>query len=225
LEADAQRAAVWGRRTERRPEASVYNKLTDLEWRLSWPYGETALFGGDVLLRTRALEEAGGYDETLIAGEEPELALRLNRAGWTIYRLDREMTRHDAAMTRFSQWWKRCVRAGHAAAEGAWRYGRGPERYGVKPSLSAWVWGAGLPAAAVLTAFLFHPAFLALFLLYPLSAYKIYRYYRRTTGASPGDCALYAAACVAAKPPQWLGQCVFLRNLVSGRRRKLIEYK
>ena len=37
--------------------------------------------GGDVVMRTAALAAAGGYRDSLIAGEEPELALRLRRAG------------------------------------------------------------------------------------------------------------------------------------------------
>ena len=32
-----------------------------------------------------------------ICGEEPELCLRLSRAGWSVHRLDEEMTLHDAA--------------------------------------------------------------------------------------------------------------------------------
>ena len=49
--------------------------------------------------------------------------MRLRRAGWRIWRLDAEMTLHDAAMTRFGQWWRRTARAGYAAAEGAAMHG------------------------------------------------------------------------------------------------------
>ena len=45
--------------------------------------------------------------------------MRLRAAGWQIWRLPEEMTLHDAAMTRLSQWWKRSMRGGHAYAEGA----------------------------------------------------------------------------------------------------------
>ena len=54
----------------------------------------------------------------LQAGEVPELCLRLRQAGWRIRRIDAEMTLHDAAITRFSQWWTRMVRSGHAYAQG-----------------------------------------------------------------------------------------------------------
>ena len=100
--------AVCGRRRERIPERSIYNWLCDLEW--DRPVGEVRAFGGDVMMRADALEAVGGYRDDLIAGEEPELCVRLRAAGWRIWRLDREMTLHDAAMTRFDQWWRRAVR-------------------------------------------------------------------------------------------------------------------
>ena len=48
------------------------------------------------MVRADAFRELGGFDTAVIAGEEPELCLRLARAGWTIERLDAEMTLHDA---------------------------------------------------------------------------------------------------------------------------------
>ena len=105
----------------------MYNRLADLEW--DSPIGEADGCGGDAMVRASAFRRAGGYDPTIIAGEEPELCLRLRRDGWKVLRLDAEMTGHDMAMTRFAQWWRRSVRAGHAYAEGAARHGRGPERH------------------------------------------------------------------------------------------------
>src|SRR4051794_35223241 len=54
-------------------------------------------------------------------------SLGVEKAGWTILRIDAEMTLHDMAMTRFGQWWKRAVRAGHAFTEGAAMHGAPPE--------------------------------------------------------------------------------------------------
>jgi hypothetical protein len=59
----------------------------------------------------------------VIAGEEPEMCVRLREKGWTIHRIDAEMTLHDAAITRFSQWWKRSLRSGHAYAQGYFLHG------------------------------------------------------------------------------------------------------
>ncbi|MFW8595362.1 glycosyltransferase [Cribrihabitans neustonicus] len=164
-------AAVCGRRRERFPEASVYNRLCDAEW--DTPAGETASCGGDVLMRAGALRAAGGYREGLIAGEEPELCLRLRRAGWRIWRLEAEMTRHDAAMRRFGQWWQRSRRAGHAFAEGAALHGKAPERHWVTETRRALLWGAVLPGVLLLAALLFGPWALAGLLIYPAQVLRL----------------------------------------------------
>ena len=104
-------AAVCGRRRERHPEASPYNLLCEIEW--NTPIGETLASGGDVLMRREAFASTGGFNEALIAYEEPDLCRRLRNKGWKICRLDADMTRHDAAILRFSQWWKRHERAGY----------------------------------------------------------------------------------------------------------------
>jgi hypothetical protein len=119
--------------------------------------------GGEVL--RRGCDDAGGGAagrwaatiRSLIAGEEPELCVRLRAAGWQIWCLDAEMTLHDAAMTRFGQFWKRARRAGHAYAEGAAMHGAPPERHGVAGRNRALLWGAALPVAILLLA-LIHPA-------------------------------------------------------------------
>lgn len=108
-------AVLCGRRQEKAPLASIYNRLCDMEW--DTPAGETKACGGDAMMRAHALAAAGGFSSSLIAGEEPELCHRLRREGWRIYRLGCAMTVHDAAMMRFGQWWQRNRRSGHALAE------------------------------------------------------------------------------------------------------------
>jgi GT2 family glycosyltransferase len=107
--------AVCGRRRERYPDSSRYNRLCDIEW--NTPVGETHSCGGDVLMRAAAFAAVGGFKPSLIAGEEPELCYRLRQAGWAVHRIAAEMTLHDAAITRFGQWWQRNRRNGHAIAE------------------------------------------------------------------------------------------------------------
>lgn len=143
LETHPKAAVACGRRRERFPEASVYNRLCDREW--DTPLGLTKACGGDALMRRTALDEVGGYNPTLIAGEEPELCIRLRAKGWEVWRLDHEMTLHDAAMIRFSQWWKRARRGGHAYAEGVALHGARPERHSVAGLRRAVVWGLVLP--------------------------------------------------------------------------------
>jgi GT2 family glycosyltransferase len=102
--AEPELAVVCGRRRERYPNATVYNRLCDLEW-ASYPFGYAGACGGDALMRVAPVRQVGGYNPDIIAGEEPELCLRLRQRGWKILRVDAEMTLHDAAMTRFGQWW------------------------------------------------------------------------------------------------------------------------
>jgi len=106
--------AVAGNRNEMDPEQSVYNWIGSLEW--NGGPGDAESFGGDVMIRRRVLEASDGYDEELVGGEDPELSLRIRSAGWRIKQLDSDMTRHDLAMTRFSQYWKRAYRSGYAFA-------------------------------------------------------------------------------------------------------------
>lgn len=67
-------------------------------------------------MRRAALESVGGFDDTLIAGEEPEMCGRMGVHGWRIQHIDHQMTLHDLAITRFSQYWRRSQRAGYAFA-------------------------------------------------------------------------------------------------------------
>jgi GT2 family glycosyltransferase len=164
-------AVVCGRRRERHPEASVYNRLCDAEW--DTPPGEAAACGGDALIRWQALEEVGGYNPGLIAGEEPEMCLRMRRKGWRIWRLDAEMTLHDAAMTRLGQFWKRMRRGGFAAAEGAAMYGRGPERHGVGTVRRALLWAVALPLALLAGILALGPAALWGLAAYPMQVARL----------------------------------------------------
>ncbi|MFV4725620.1 glycosyltransferase, partial [Mycobacterium tuberculosis] len=114
-------AVVFGRRRERFPERSIYNRMCDDEWNV--PVGPALSCGGDALFRWSALEAAGGYSDDLVAGEEPDLCLRLRQQGWQIERIDREMTLHDAAILCFGSWWKRARRSGFSYAAHCLRHG------------------------------------------------------------------------------------------------------
>ncbi len=206
--------AVCGRRREIAPGASVYNRLIDCEW--DTPVGRARSCGGDALMRADAFAGVGGFDPALIAGEEPELCVRLRAAGWQIWRLDAEMTRHDAAIHRFGQWWRRTRRAGHAYAEGAAMHGAAPERHNVAQTRRALVWGLFLPLAAILGAALIHPAFLLLLLAFPV---QIARLWRRD-----GDLA-HAAFLVLGKIPEAAGVLEYRVRRLTGRGGRLIEYK
>ncbi len=108
-------AAIWGHRRELHPEKSIYNRTLDLDW--IYLAGPTAFCGGDALFRRSVLMETDGFDDTLIAGEEPELCRRIRALDLTILHVDHPMTGHDLAITRWQQYWRRSTRAGHAFAE------------------------------------------------------------------------------------------------------------
>ena len=219
LEVHVDVAAVGGRRRERHPERSVYNRLCDLEW--DTPVGEAKACGGDVMMRAAALQQVVGYRDDLIAGEEPELCVRLRAKGWKVWRLDAEMTLHDAAMTRFGQWWMRCLRAGFAYAEGVRLHGAPPERHWVRESRSAWVWGAGIPLVALALVIVAGPWGVAMLLAYPL---QVLRIGSRLPRASSGRWSR-AFFLVAGKFPEALGQMKAWLERVLERRAAVIEYK
>lgn len=212
-------AVVCGRRKEIFPENSIYNTLCDIEW--NTPVGEAKACGGDALMRAEALKMVGGYREDLIAGEEPELCVRLRQAKWRIWRLDADMTQHDANIMQFKQWWKRSVRAGYAFAEGSRLHGAAPELHWVAESRRAMVWATIIPAIISIS-FLVHILLgLGLLLVYPLQIL-------RTTLKSNlpiKKAFLYSIFLVLGKFPEQVGQLKFLWNRFRKKRSQIIEYK
>lgn len=214
-------AAVCGRRRERYPEATIYNQICDIEW--DTPIGEANACGGDALIRVSALTAVDGYQDSLIAGEEPEMCFRMRQLGWKVMRLDAEMTLHDAAMTRFSQWWKRNQRAGHAYAEGYALHGKSSEKFNWSECRSIILWSALLPLAIILLATI-TPFALVLFFIYPMQIFRLtLRYYRRWTNVNLAF--VYAVSNVVGKWPQFIGMMEFFKNKMLGLNSQLIEYK
>ncbi len=214
LKAQPKVAMVAGRLRERFPEATIWNRLADAEWDTAT--GDVAAVGGISMLRRAAADEKGGFREDLIAGEEPEFCLRLRRRGWRIHRLPDEMAWHDIAMTKVSQWWKRCKRCGHAYAEGAALHGAGPERYRVRETIRSLAWGAGVPLLALAGAVFLTPWALGLLLLWPLQMLRL-----GAKGYSPARAIFLTLGTL----PEALGVLGYHMGRLSGRKRALIEYK
>jgi GT2 family glycosyltransferase len=210
---------VCGRRRERQPDKSIYNWLCDREWER--PTGETDACGGDAMMRASAFEAECGFRDDLIAGEEPELCLRLRAAGFRIWRLESEMTLHDAAMTRFDQWWRRAFRSGYGLAQCAYLHGAAPQRPWVWESRRAWLWGVWLPLACLVIGFAFGPLGWLSWLIFPL---QVLRQAIRNRGPLRQR-ALLALFQLLARFPEACGQIRFLRDRLLQRRAHLIEYK
>lgn len=214
-------AIVCGRRKEIHPDRSLYNRLCDFEW--NTPVGTAEACGGDFLAVAAAFADTGGFNETLIAGEEPELCFRLRQQGWTIYRADQAMTLHDADMNRFSQWWQRARRAGYAYAARAALHRRVPGGLCRRENLRIVFWAAVLPLSALLGAALIDTVFLLLLLAYPIQLLRIWLQIRRTDPAAPA--ARFALLLMLAKWPEFSGQLLFLSRWLRGAEQALIEYK
>jgi hypothetical protein len=214
LRQNPRHAVVCGRVRERDPDRSVFNRLCDWEWQT--PAGEVKACGGNALVRVSAFREVGGFREELIAGEEPEMCLRLRQAGWQVHRLATEMVLHDAAMTRFSQWWLRTTRSGHAFAEGAWLHGLGRERHWVRETLRAVFFGGLLPLTAIVLSATLDAWFLLLLLLYPVHVLRLSREQGGFTRA------FYL---VLGRFPEFLGVLRFVGQTAGACAAPLIEYK
>ncbi len=224
LDQNEQRAAVVGHLIERAPEASVYNKLCSLEWKS--PTGDMVNFGalgGISIIRTDIFQQLNGFKEDVIAGEDSELGVRISLLGYKITKLDQNMATHDANMTKFSQWWKRSVRAGHAIGQRADLNGDSIAKDCVKERKSTIVWGILLP---LLVALLFIPTEgFSLFLLmaYFLLLVKVL-HYRLKQDETFVDAAIYAFFVTLAKIANGIGLLKYYWNR-RDKQYKIIEYK
>lgn len=228
-------AAVCGRRREKFPEASPYNLLCEIEW--NTPIGEALASGGDVLMWVPALLVVGGFNEQLIAFEEPDLCRRLRNRGWKIWRLDADMTRHDANILHFTQWWKRHERAGYGAmvitnlcekegdADGVAHFSqqvKSPRRWALSVIIFLFL---GIPTAIYAAGVLGGLGLIvvAAFLL----GLQTLRIASGAQSRSPDFQAalLYGTFTMIAKIPQTLGQIRYLCDQSKGINATIIEYK
>jgi cellulose synthase/poly-beta-1,6-N-acetylglucosamine synthase-like glycosyltransferase len=224
--AEPEVAVVWGHRRELAPQASLYNRVLDLDW--IYRPGITEFCGGDALMRRAVLAEVGGYDEQLIAGEEPEMCGRMRARGYRIMHIDCAMTSHDLAMTTWQQYWKRATRAGFAYASISKRSRNTSQPLWVSDSRRNLVHGSiliGLPILGVVASAIEHSVIpvsvvaLALLLL-------VVRTMRRVSWKSPDDGVtvfLYSVHSHLQQVPIMFGQIKFFCD--RGGAHGLIEYK
>lgn len=230
ISADTAMAAVFGRRRERFPDRSIYNRMCDEEWDV--PIGRALHCGGDALFRVRALLDADGYAEDLIAGEEPDLCLRLGRGGWWVQRIDAEMTLHDANILSFLAWWKRARRSGFAYAEHVWRHRTDAFPQWRRQVMSILFWGLALPAGGLSLAivvlfcnpatFFLAPTLLALAFGLQGSRIALHKVRQNLT---PADAIRLAVLLLVGKFAEMRGMVDFVLSHLRLRKRELIEYK
>jgi GT2 family glycosyltransferase len=220
LQSNPRFAIACGRRAEISPGHSAYNALCDAEW--DTPVGETTESGGDFLVRVQAFSQVRGFNPQLIAGEEPEMCYRLRRADWRIMRLDAPMTFHDAAITRFGQWWQRSVRAGYAYAARAALHMPDKTGYCLRENARILFWGLLVPMLSLVLGTVAHPVWLALLLVYPLQVVRLAARFSSTPQLSRWT---RAAFTVLGKFAEALGQLKFATRWALGRQQRIIEYK
>jgi glycosyltransferase involved in cell wall biosynthesis len=223
-------AVVWGHRRERDPDQSVYVRVLDLDW--VYPPGDSQFCGGDALVRRDVLVQAGGFDESLIAGEEPELCRRMRAIGYRIAHIDAPMTQHDLAMNSFGSYWRRAFRAGHAYAELAARFRGTRDPLWQSESRRNLIHGTALIAGplAVLLEGLLLPMSVALPVIgaqLALLLVLLGRTARRSAWkcGDPFTCWQYAIHSHFQQLPILLGQLAQRLDARRGRQRRLIEYK
>jgi len=171
------------------------------------------------------LAEVEGFNPELIAGEEPEMCQRIRANGHIILHIDQPMTQHDLAITRWSQYWRRAVRAGHAYAEisnqfkNLWQ--RDAKRNWVHASILSGIFamggllsitlGSGLPLCG---------SFLLFLLLGLRTAWKA-----RWKSNNRWTLLLYGLHSHFQQIPIAIGQLSYYYHRWRGQRRRLIEYK
>jgi glycosyltransferase involved in cell wall biosynthesis len=220
-------AIVFGNRRESNPDGSIFNRVLDLDW-ITRP-GLADYCGGDALVLRRVLEQVGGYDENLIAGEEPEMCRRIRALGYRILHVDRAMTTHDLGIKRFSEYWHRAVRTGYAYAEVSKRYRATESPLWNNEARQNLVHGAMMIAIAVGALVLSLASSSLLPLLAIIAAVTIltirtaWRYRWKSTNFSTR--LLYGVHSHLQQIPIMFGQLKYRRDYRRGRIGKLIEYK
>lgn len=190
-------AAVCGRRRERFPEASIYNKLADREW--ATPIGRTESTGGDALVRFEAFRNIQGFKDNQIAHEEPEFCSRLRSAGWKVWRIDQEMTIHDAATFRFSEFYRRSRRAGMGMVQAILRKNALADRASIAIIRRAVFWAVLLPLAIAGSALVDWTFSLLILSIYLIQWLRIFAKEYLGGKFSPREAAQVAALSIAGK--------------------------
>ena len=209
---------VTGWRSEIHPETSVFNAMCDFEWHR--PAGEILACGGDMMVRVAAFDAVGGFDDTVIAAEDDEFCTRIRKAGWKIERLPVDMTRHDAAMTRTSQWWRRAVRTGHGFAQ----VGDLHPEYFTRERRRVWFYGGVLPVVALVGLMISPWIPVAVIAVYGLSYLRTAQGLTKA-GLDKRQALRQAVFLTLSKFPNILGMLTYMRRRRNAAPMEIIEYK
>lgn len=208
-------AAVTGRLREKEYEKSIYARLCDMGWYIR--PGEIFTAGGVATIKAFIFNEIGGFNDSLIAGEELEFYSRIREKGYKLRCLEQEIGKHDSNISSYHEWWTRTVRTGFSYASAAkWKKQK-------KERVSLIFWGGILPLMIV-TSFFFSTLLGGLFiLLYPIQVIRTFMKLRTPYNAASRF--LFAFFCVLDKFPAFLGFLKYHYAKMTGRKQQIIEYK
>jgi len=210
---------VCGQLREKDRDENIYRRLCDMEWRWeATKEAEPCRLGGMGVMRLSAYDASGGYDESLIAGADPELYARLANANWVLHVLKEAMGIHDSGMQSFQQWWIRNLKSGFGFANGQTTGAWGRERR------SATLWGGIIPLSLIMMTIVVNSWALLLLLVYPLNVYRIWLSPAKKE-FSQNDRWLYASACMASKVSQFMGIVKYYWRNYRKQTASVIQYK
>lgn len=218
LQADPAMGLVTGWRSEIFPDATVYNSLFQADWRR--PAGPIATCGGDMMVRSQAFLQIGGFNPAVIAAEDDDFCLRLGQAGWKLERLPLQMTWHDAAMKSFGAWWRRSIRDGHGFAQ----VGHLHPQHFKRERLRAWVYGLILPLIFLCGLPVWPWLSLGVVLIYLLSFLRTARNFLRRAPVQQ-RLLRQVGLLTLSKVPNVVGMLTYYGRRRAGRDMQIIEYK
>lgn len=211
-----------GRRKEMYPEKSIYNALMDIEW--NTPVGEISAVLGDMLVRKQAFEAVDGFDQNIIAAEDDDFCIRVREKGYKVYRIDKQMSKHDANIMKLAQWLKRSKRGGHGYANINYLHGHKEDRHFARHLKSVIFWGGIIPLCSIILLFIDSLACLALIVFYIFMVarltVKMFKKYNNIKLAIAYSLLIYIS-----KVYELFGVIEFWKNKLLYRKHYLIEYK
>jgi GT2 family glycosyltransferase len=218
MRSDPQLAIVTGVQAELNRDTTVFNQMSDHEWKR--PAGPIDACSGNMMVQVSAFEAVGGFDPNVIAAEDDEFCTRLRKAGWHLVRIPEPMAFHDGGILRFEQWWKRAERTGHGFAQ----VGHMHPDYFVRERQRGWVYGLILPMVAVFGAFVSSLVPLGVLAVYGLSFWKTAQGLK-TEGVPTHEASRHAAFLTLSKFPNVIGMARYHWRRLNNAQMRIIEYK
>ena len=225
MERHADCAIIVGRLEEANSGNNIYGILADLEWSNPAP-GEIFDFsqlGGIMLVRVQDFLAVGGFNPDFIAGEDSELGIRFHLIGKRTIRISNRMAIHAMEMQRFSQWWRRSIRAGHALAHRHAVHGKSSLADCRSAVRSTFVYGILIPIVVLIAVSISGFWGVMPVTLYVYLGSRFFSYYR-SKGATRRNSLIGTVYGIMAKLANGVGMIRFHVQRAQGSY-KIIEYK